>query len=68
MIAGGRFATTIHLEERPMKNRRIISITLFVVGVLLCLYMGLAAGNWGTGVLLGLVLEVGGIIFFRRGK
>ncbi len=51
-----------------MTNRRIISYTLFILGVVLFLIFGLAGGQWATGVLLGLALEIAGIIFYRRGK
>lgn len=51
-----------------MDNRRIISYALFIIGVVLFLLLGLARGQWATGVLLGLAFEVAGIIFYRRGK
>lgn len=51
-----------------MKNRRIISYALFILGVVVFLIFGLGYGQWGTGVLLGLVLGVVGIIFYRREK
>jgi len=50
-----------------MTNRRIISYALFILGVVLFLLFGLARGQWATGVLLGLALEIAGIIFYRRG-
>ncbi len=51
-----------------MNNRRIISYALFIIGVVLFLLFGLARGEWATGVLLGLAFEIGGLIFYRRGK
>ena len=51
-----------------MENRRIMSYALFILGVVIFLILGLGAGQWGTGILLGLVLGIAGIIFYRRGK
>ena len=51
-----------------MKNRHIISYILIVLGVVLLLALGLAGGNWLTGVLLGLVFVIVGVVFYRRGK
>ncbi len=51
-----------------MKNRHLISYVLFILGVILLLALGLAGGRWVTGVLLGLVLAIVGLIFYRRGK
>jgi len=51
-----------------MKNRHLISYIFFILGVVLVLALGLAAGNWTTGVLLGLACVITGLIFYRRGK
>jgi len=51
-----------------MENRRIISYALFILGLVFLLVLGLARDQWATGVLVGLALEIGGIIFYRRGK
>jgi len=53
--------------ESTASNRRIISIVLFVLAVLLIL-VG-AFGNLGlTGILLGVVFAIAGVVFYRRGK
>ncbi len=51
-----------------MDNRRIISYALFILGVVALLLLGLLRSEWGTGLLVGLVFEIAGIIFYRRGK
>ena len=51
-----------------MGKKRIISYSLFALSVVLLLLAGLGANNWTAGVLLLVVLLVGGIFFYRRGK
>jgi hypothetical protein len=51
-----------------MKDRHIISYILFVLGIVILLGLGLGAGRWSTGVLLGLACLIIGVIFYRRGK
>jgi 1,4-dihydroxy-2-naphthoate octaprenyltransferase len=51
-----------------MKKRHIISLTLFVVAVLLLLVVGLGTAKWLVAVLLGLVFVLAGLVFYRRGK
>jgi hypothetical protein len=51
-----------------MKNRHLLSYLLFILGIVLLLGLGLAAGQLTTGVLLGLACMIGGLILYRRGK
>ena len=51
-----------------MGNRRVLSYALFVLAVVLLLLVGLLSKQWLTGVLLGLIFAVAGVIFYRRGK
>jgi O-antigen/teichoic acid export membrane protein len=54
-----------------MQNRRIISIVLFVLAVVLFLLMGLAYKElwaWVIGALLAACFIVAGVFFWRRGK
>ncbi len=51
-----------------MKDRHIISYVLFVLGIVILLGLGLGAGRWSAGVLLGLACLIIGVIFYRRGK
>ena len=53
--------------QRAASNRRIISIVLFVVAVILII-LGVATEFGLTGVLLGLASAIVGAIFYRRGK
>ncbi len=48
-------------------QRRIISLALFVIGVILAI-VGLVTDLGLTGVLLGVVLLLAGYLFYRRGK
>jgi hypothetical protein len=50
------------------QTRRILSYTLFILGVIVFLALGLGAGRWVSAVGLGLVFELAGVIFYRRGK
>ncbi|MFC2023690.1 hypothetical protein ACFLT5_03020 [Chloroflexota bacterium] len=54
--------------EPYMESRRVLSYALFVIAVVLLLAVGLVANQWITGILLGLVFAIAGIIFYRRGK
>jgi hypothetical protein len=51
-----------------MANRRILSYTLFILGVLVLVLIGLLGGEWLLGIALGLILAVVGAILYRRGK
>ena len=51
-----------------MKNRRVFSYVLFVVGLVLFLLVGALAGDWLLALLLGLVFIIAGVVFYRRGK
>ena len=51
-----------------MRNRRLVSYTLFVLAVVVLLLLGLVADNWLVGIPLGLAFLLVGIIFYRRGK
>jgi len=48
-------------------QRRILSIALFAIGVILAI-VGLVTDLGLTGVLLGVVFVLGGYLFYRRGK
>jgi len=48
-------------------NRRIISIVLFVLAVILIL-VGLLTNLGLTGILIGVAAAIVGVIFYRRGK
>jgi hypothetical protein len=54
-----------------MENRRIISIVIFVLAVVLFLLIGLGWGGlagWVIGALVGAAFIVAGLFFWRRGK
>jgi hypothetical protein len=51
-----------------MQNRHLLSYVLFILGVVVLLLIGLLAGEWLLGILLGLVFVVVGFIFYRRGR
>ena len=51
-----------------MENRRVISYALFALGVVFFALLGLLGGQLTTGVVVGLMFLIGGIIFYRRGK
>jgi hypothetical protein len=57
-----------------MENRRIISIVIFVLAVVLFLLIGLGWGGgtdlagWLIGALVGAAFIVAGLFFWRRGK
>lgn len=53
--------------ERSASNRRIVSIVLFVLAVLL-IVIGLVSEFGTTGLLLGLASAIVGLVFYRRGK
>jgi len=53
--------------ESTASNRRIISIVLFVLAVVFIL-AGILSELGLTGVLLGIVVAIAGVIFYRRGK
>jgi len=53
--------------ESTASNRRIISIVLFVLAVLLIL-VGIFSDFGLIGILLGLAAALVGVIFYRRGK
>jgi len=46
----------------------ILSIVLFILGVLLLLVIGLLGKSWLIGLLFGAIFVLAGLIFFRRGK
>ncbi len=54
--------------NRVESNRHILSIALFVVGVLFFLLLWLGGGNLLAGLLIGVAVELVGVIFFRRGR
>jgi hypothetical protein len=64
----GRWSSQKVQEIIAMQNRRVISIALFVLAVLVLLVFGLLGRQWLAGVLMGLVLAIAGVIFYRRGK
>lgn len=51
-----------------MANRHIISYSLFVLGVILLVLVGLVGQEWLSGILLGLAFLIGGAVLYRRGK
>jgi hypothetical protein len=55
-----------------MENRRIISIVVFVLAVVLFFLIGLGWGEglagWLIGALVGAAFIVAGLFFWRRGK
>jgi glucose dehydrogenase len=51
-----------------MGNRRILSYALFIVALFAFLLVGALGGEWLFGLLLGLVLLIAGVVFYRRGK
>jgi hypothetical protein len=51
-----------------MANRRILSYTLFILGIVVLVLFGLLVGDWLLGIALGLAFAVAGAIFYRRGK
>jgi len=53
--------------ESTVSNRRIISIALFVLAVIMVI-LGVFTSFGLTGFLVGLVSAIAGIIFYRRGK
>lgn len=54
--------------NRVETSRHILSIVLFVVGVLFFLLLWLGGGNLLLGLVIGAAVELVGLIFFRRGK
>ena len=54
--------------EHLMQNRRLLSYVLFILGVVVLLLVGLLAGEWLLGILLGLAFVVVGFILYRRGR
>ena len=53
--------------ERTTSNRRLLSIVLFVLAVILIL-VGILTEFGTTGIVLGVIAAIVGIIFYRRGK
>jgi hypothetical protein len=51
-----------------MQNRHLLSYVLFILGVVVLLLIGLLAGEWLLGILLGLAFAVVGFIIYRRGR
>jgi hypothetical protein len=51
-----------------MENRRILSYALIILGVVFFLLVGVLSSEWLLGVLIGLVLVIAGVIFYRRGR
>lgn len=54
--------------QSATSNRRIVSIVLFVLAVILVLAGIVSAEFTAAGILLGLACAIVGIIFYRRGK
>jgi hypothetical protein len=54
-----------------VENRRIISIVIFVLAVVLFLLLGVGWGGWQgwlIGALVGAAFIIAGLFFYRRGK
>ena len=51
-----------------MQNRHLISYVLFALAVILFALVGLLSRQLATGVLVGLIFLIAGVIFYRRGK
>ena len=51
-----------------MENRHLISYVLFALAVILFAVVWLLGGQLATGILVGLIFLIVGVIFYRRGK